>query len=163
MTTSSSAIPAHHPWRYWMALIGSFGYPLINWLIPSFYGLWPLYIVVISMIFTIQWWLVLPHPDGLHWIIGSIAVFIIGLFVIGFWLQPTLYAELTSLRQTLLPTLTSNTVLIICGVLTHGILGLMVGIVQSISLPAPYRRRWWILGSTIAYGLTGLRLLLFLS
>ncbi|MCA0354399.1 MAG: hypothetical protein LCH85_20600 [Chloroflexi bacterium] len=135
MTMSSSAIQAPHPWRYWLALTGSFGYTLVNWLIPSFYGLWPIYIVAIALLFTIQWWLVSPHPDGLHWIIGSIAIFIIGLFVTGFWLQPTLYAELTSLRQTLLPTLTSNTVLIICGVLIHGILGLMVGVLQSLLIP----------------------------
>ena len=161
MTMSSSAIQEHHPWRYWLALMGSFGYTLVNWLIPSFYGLWPIYIVAIALLFTIQWWLILPHPDVLHWIIGSIAAFMIGLFFTGFWLQPTLYAELTSLRQTF--SLTSNGVLIICGVLVHGILGLMLGIIQSISLPSRYRRIWWIIGTTIAYGFSGLRLLFFLS
>ncbi|WP_345724860.1 hypothetical protein [Herpetosiphon gulosus] len=146
-----------------MARIVSSIYTLINVLIPSFYAVWPLFIVALSMVFTLQWWLIVPHPDGLHWIIGSITVLTLGFLLTGAWLRPTLYTELMALRQTILPTLTINGVLVLCDVLTHSLIGLIVGITQSLSLPSFYWRRWWIIGSTIAYGVSGIQTVYVLS
>jgi hypothetical protein len=164
MTTSSSAIQAHHPWRYWMVLGVTFGYfALADWLMYVVFGAWPFYMVLTALFFVIQWWLLIPHPDAIRWIISSISVFIINALFIGSWFDPLLFTELAELHQTSLSWLTNTGLFIIHKVIVNGLLGFMVGCIQAISLPAPYRRRWWIIGSTIAYGLTGLRLLLFLS
>lgn len=164
MTMSSSAIQERHLWRYWMALIGSFGYFAISdWLMYVVFGAWPFYMVSTALFFVIQWWLLIPHPDAIRWIIGSITVFIINALFIGSWFDPLLFTELAEFHQTSLSWITNTGLFIIHKVIVSGLLGLMIGCTQAIALPTHYRRMWWIIGTTIAYGFSGLRLLFFLS
>ncbi|WP_110517907.1 hypothetical protein [Herpetosiphon llansteffanensis] len=147
--------------RYWLVLLTSFGYfSFSDWLLTRIfgYGLWPLYLVSTGLLFTLQWWLLVPHPDGLRWIIGSIGVFTLCLLITTFWLEPLF----RSVSQTYMPQFGDKGRFILQDVLTYGFWGLLLGFVQATALPACYSPLKWIMLSTLVYSLAGLGLLYLL-
>ncbi|MBM7845140.1 hypothetical protein [Herpetosiphon giganteus] len=148
-------------WRYWLVLLTSFGYfGFSDWLLTRIfgYGLWPLYLVSTGLLFTLQWWLFVPHPDGLRWIVGSIGVFTLSLLITTFWLEPLFRFAI----QTYMPNAPMELKFRLQAGLTYGFRGLLLGFVQATALPACYKPIRWIMLSTLVYGLAGLRLLYFL-